>query len=135
MEGLEEKLQNILSDPNSMAQIMSMAQSLGLSPQNEQRPPSQPAGENLGMLQTMMGQQSGDGGGKMPDLQFLQSMMGVMQQAQRSDGKQEALLCALKPFLRPERREGIDRAMQLAKLSQLAGIALKNGGLMDSKGG
>ena len=66
----------------------------------------------------------------MPDLQFLQSMMGVMQQAQRSDGKQEALLCALKPFLRPERREGIDRAMQLAKLSQLAGIALKNGGLM-----
>ena len=52
-----------------------------------------------------------------------------------TDGKQEALLCALKPFLRPERREGIDRAMQLAKLSQLAGIALKNGGLMGSKGG
>ena len=134
MEGLEEKLQNILSDPNSMAQIMSMAQSLGLSPQNEQRPPSQPAEENFGLLQAAMGQQS-DGGGKMPDLQFLQSMMGVMQQAQRSDGKQEALLCALKPFLRPERREGIDRAMQLAKLSQLAGIALKNGGLMGSKGG
>lgn len=134
MEGLEEKLQNILSDPNSMAQIMSMAQSLGLSPQNEQRPPSQPAEENFGLLQAAMGQQSG-GGGKMPDLQFLQSMMGVMQQAQRSDGKQEALLCALKPFLRPERREGIDRAMQLAKLSQLAGIALKNGGLMGSKGG
>lgn len=136
MEGLEEKLQNILSDPNSMAQIMSMAQSLGLSPQNEQRPPSQPAEENFGLLQAAMGQQSdGGGGGKMPDLQFLQSMMGVMQQAQRSDGKQEALLCALKPFLRPERREGIDRAMQLAKLSQLAGIALKNGGLMGSKGG
>ncbi len=134
MEGLEEKLQNILSDPNSMAQIMSMAQSLGLSPQNEQRPPSQPAEENFGLLQAAMGQQSG-GGGKMPDLQFLQSMMGVMQQAQRSDGKQEALLCALKPFLRPERREGIDRAMQLAKLSQLAGIALKNGGHMGSKGG
>lgn len=134
MEGLEEKLQNILSDPNSMAQIMSMAQSLGLSQQNEQRPPSQPAEENFGMLQAAMGQRS-DGGGKMPDLQFLQSMMGVMQQAQRSDGKQEALLCALKPFLRPERREGIDRAMQLAKLSQLAGIALKNGGLMGSKGG
>ena len=133
MEGLEEKLQNILSDPNSMAQIMSMAQSLGLSPQNEQRPPSQPAEENFELLQAAMGQQSD--GGKMPDLQFLQSMMGVMQQAQRSDGKQEALLCALKPFLRPERREGIDRAMQLAKLSQLAGIALKNGGLMGSKGG
>lgn len=132
MEGLEEKLQNILSDPNSMAQIMSMAQSLGLSPQNEQRPPSQPVGENLGMLQSVMGQQGGDG--KMPDLQFLQSMMGVLQQAQRTDGKQEALLCALKPFLRPERREGIDRAMQLAKISQLAGIALKNGGLMGGKG-
>lgn len=120
MEGLEEKLQSILNDPNSMAQILSMAQSLGVSPPGEQTqmPPAPSKGEM-----------------PLPDLGFLQSMMGVMQQAGHTDGKQEALLCALKPFLRPERREGIDRAMQLAKLSQLAGIALKSGGLLDKKGG
>lgn len=120
MEGLEEKLQSILNDPNSMAQILSMAQSFGISPPNEQpkSPPSQPVPEP-----------------SMPDLQAIQSMMGMMQQMQHTDGKQEALLCALKPFLRPERREGIDRAMQLARLSQMASLAMKNGGFLDKKGG
>ena len=120
MEGLEEKLQSIMNDPNSMAQILSLAQSLGAQNSGEapQTPPSPPPSENF-----------------MPDMRMIQSMMGMMQQAQHTDGKQEALLCALKPFLRPERREGIDRAMQLARISQLAGIALKNGGLLDKKGG
>lgn len=118
-EGLEEKLQSIMNDPNSMAQILSLAQSLGLQSPAEPAPapPSPPPG------------------GMMPDLSALGSMMGLLQQAQQGDEKQEALLCALKPFLRPERREGIDRAMQLAKLSQLASFALKNGGLLDGKGG
>ena len=60
MEGLEEKLQNILSDPNSMAQIMSMAQAMGQSQleQPPKEPPKQePAsqmnvgGLDLGMIQ------------------------------------------------------------------------------------
>ncbi len=123
-EGLEEKLQSILNDPNSMAQILSMAQSFGLQnptepPQKSQTPPPAP-----------------DMGALMPDAGFVQAIMGLMQQAQHSDGKQEALLCALKPFLRPERRDKIDRAMQLARISHLAGFALKNyGGLSGQKGG
>ncbi len=123
-EGLEEKLQSILNDPNSMAQILSMAQSFGLQgsvepPCQSQTPPSAP---DLGAL--------------MPDAGFVQAIMGLMQQARHSDGKQEALLCALKPFLRPERRDKIDQAMQLARISHLAGFALKNyGGFLGQKKG
>lgn len=119
-EGLEEKLQSIMNDPNSMAQILSLAQSLGVQSPGEpaQSPPSPPPTDNF-----------------MPDMKVIQSMMGIMQQAQHTDGKQEALLCALKPFLKPERRAGIDRAMQLARISQLAGFALKSGGLLDKKEG
>ena len=44
---------------------------------------------------------------------------------------QEALLAALKPYLRPERREKLDRAMRIARISQIAGGALKqHGGLL-----
>ena len=111
-----------MNDPNSMAQILSMAQSLGslgFGEQSEaQTPPSPPEGDAF-----------------MPDMGFVQAIMGMMQHARQTDGKQEALLCALKPFLKPERRESIDRAMQLARISHLAGYALKNsGGLLGKQG-
>lgn len=103
---MEEKLQQLLNDPDSMAQIMSFAQALG-APQEDA-----------------------------PDDGLARAMLQLVQQARHSDGKQEALLCALKPFLRPERRDKIDRALRIARLSQLAGSALKNyGGLAGFLGG
>ena len=57
-------------------------------------------------------------------------MMQMMQQLQQTDTKQDALLCALKPYLSSERQSKLDKAMQLARLSRIAGFALKNyGGL------
>ena len=106
-DGLEDKLQQILNDPQSMAQILSLAQSLGMSPESEQKqetssaPPPPP-----------------------PDDGFVKAIIGLMQQARKSDSKQEALLCALKPFLAPDRRGKIDRALQIARISHLAGAAL-----------
>lgn len=123
-EGLEDKLQQILNDPNSMAQILSLAQSFGMqAPADLQsEPQAPPAPPSLSSA--------------MPDAGFVQAIMGLMQQAQHTDGKQEALLCALKPFLKPERRDKIDQALQLARISHLAGFALKNyGGLLGQKGG
>lgn len=123
-EGLEDKLQQILNDPNSMAQIMSLAQSFGL--QGTQEPTPQPQSPPVQAAFSP----------SMADMGFAQAIMGLMQQSQNTDGKQEALLCALKPFLKPERRAKIDQAMQLARISHLAGFALKNyGGLLGQKGG
>lgn len=114
MEGLEEQLQQILNDPDSMAQILSLAQSFGLQPPGEapSAPPPPP-----------------------PDDGMAKAIFGMMQQARQSDGKQEALLQAIKPYLRPERRGKIDRALQIAKVSHMAGFALRNYGKLPGKGG
>lgn len=117
-EGLEGKLQQILNDPDSMAQILSMAQSFGL-----QDIPGQPE------------PQSAPPPSAMPDGEFIRAIMGLMEHARHSDGKQEALLCALKPFLKPERRENIDKALQIARISHLAGFALRNYGNLSGKQG
>lgn len=125
-EGLESQLNQILNDPERMAQILSLAQSFGMSetqpaapPEAPPRTPDPPNASSMPPLDPAM----------------LQSMMQLMQQAQRADGKQEALLLALKPYLAPERREKLDRAMQIARISHLAGYALRNYGGLPKKGG
>ncbi len=110
-EGLEDKLNQILIDPESMSQILSMAKSFGMQAEQPSEPTAPPP----------------------MDEGMLMGIMQLMQQAQRTDGKQEALLCALKPYLAPERREKLDRAMQLARISHIAGFALRNYGGMLGK--
>lgn len=117
-EGFEDKLNQILSDPDSMAKIMNLAQSLGgpsAAPNGPPDPPPKPPPPP-------------------PDDAFVKGILRLMQQAQHTDKRQEALLCALKPYLAPERQAKIDEALRIAKLSQLAGFALKNYGGIPGKG-
>ena len=63
--------------------------------------------------------------------EFVRGILQLVRQANQKDGPQEALLAALKPYLRPDRREKLDRAMRIARISQIAGGALKqHGGLL-----
>ncbi len=114
LEGLEEKLQSVLSDPAQMEQIMRMAQALGLGAPPEGKPEAE---ENA----------------KTDDAPPVQGMLRepvaqLLRQAGKLDAREENLLNALKPFLKPSRREKIDRAMQVARLSHLAGYALRSRG-------
>ena len=116
-DGFEDKLNQILGDPEKMAQIMSLAQSFGGGQPEPSAPSAPPVSPPV------------------QDEAFLRGIMQMMQQAQHTDSKQEALLCALKPYLVPERRDKIDRALQIARLSQLASFALRNsGGLFGKEG-
>lgn len=120
-EKLEEKLSQVLNDPNSMAQLMSFAQSLGMGPPDAPPPPGPPPGPSPG---PSPGPPPGDDA-------FVRGILQLVRQANQKDGPQEALLAALKPYLRPERREKLDRAMRIARISQIAGGALKqHGGLL-----
>lgn len=109
MDGLEEKMGQILSDPNAMAQIMQLAQNLGMgqaAPEaaKESPPPRPtPAMPDPGQLMGMIGALSGQGG----------------------DPKQAALVKALKPLLSPERAAKLDRAMEAAKMAQMAEVVLR----------
>lgn len=117
-EGFEDKLNQLLSDPDSMAKIMSLAQSLGGEQSAPPPPPAPPRPQSP----------------PPPDDAFVKGILRLMQQAQNTDKRQEALLCALKPYLAPERQAKIDEALRIAKLSQLAGLAFKNYGGFPGKG-
>lgn len=112
MEELEERLQAVLNDPEQMQQIFALAQSLGLSP---------PDGA------------SEEGSGDVPPIPPVSALSALpvaqlLQQVGHLEKRQENLLNAIKPFLKPARREKIDRAMQVARLSHLAGFALRSRG-------
>ena len=100
MDDLEEKIAQVLNDPNQMAQIMAIAGSLGL------KPPEKQTAE--------------------PPLSMPPQMAAMLEQAGKMEQRQETLLRALKPFLSPGRQERIDKAMQVARLSHLADYALRN---------
>lgn len=109
MDDFSEKLNRLMRDPDAMSQILSLAHSLGTdasappSPPQSDAPPKQPEDDRM-----------------------LQALLHVMQEARTADRQQETLLAALKPYLSPQHQGKLDRAMQLARLSHLAGYALKN---------
>ena len=106
-EGMEETLNRILSDPDSMAQILSMARSFGVGRESEEPPASEvpPMGSFV------------------MDEGMLFQMMQLFRAMQQTDPKQDALLGALRVYLSPERQKKLDRAAELARLTKLAGIA------------
>jgi len=107
MDDLEAQLQQLLQDPEQMKTIRSLAESLGISPPSEEGAQQQEAkseGNPFAMLQSVAKNPSNH---------------------QRSS-KSEALLQAIKPFLRPERQQKLERAIQLARLSRVAGTFLQD---------
>ena len=115
---MEEQLNRILNDPDSMAQILSMARSFGMGQESEPSGPSAPPARDLFSM----------------DEGMLLQMMQIFQAMQQTDPRQDALLCALRAYLAPERQKKLDRAMELARLTKLAGIAFGPGGLFGGGG-
>ena len=120
MGEFEEKLNSILGDQQAMGQIMALAQSLGKqSPppgeEGEDRGSPEPAGDAPSDLSQMMGSL---------DPKMVQLGMRLLREYQQDDGQNTALLQALRPYLRQERRSRLDKAVQIAKMSRLLRVAL-----------
>ena len=58
------------------------------------------------------------------DPKMMQLGMRLLQEYQQDDGQNTALLQALRPYLREERRSRLDKAVQIAKMSRLLRVAL-----------
>ena len=112
MDDLEQKIQSVLSDPAQMAQVLEIAKSLGITLPDASVPPAETPEPSAQAEAASQPEPPKPGPPPMPPGGGL---------AQR----QEALLRALEPFLRPARREKIERALQIARLSGLAGGALR----------
>lgn len=115
MSELEDKLGAILSNPEMMKQIMSLAQTMGQAessaapqaPPSETESPAWTPNLDLGTLQTIS--------------QFARGS--------KVDAHQQALLQALTPYLSHNRVEKLERAMRAAKMAGLASSLLSSGAL------
>ena len=131
MAEFDEKMNSILSNPDAMAQIMQLAQSLSggqvaeSPPQSAPQPPSppprpapqpsplpppaSPAGPDL--LSSLAGGM---------DPKMLAKLLPLVQElGGQQDSNARALLYALRPYLKPDRQEKVERALQLARLFHL----------------
>ena len=111
----DDKLNAILGNPDSMAQIMQLAQSLSggngtSSPNATAAPPPPPPPEPP---KSAPGFDGFDGA----MLQRFLPLMREMQSPQQSNASQ--LLLALRPYLKEEKQEKVGRAIQIAKLIRM----------------
>ena len=134
MSELEEKLESVLGNPQAMAQIMSLAQSLNLggsgqstgtqAQEQEQTPGPAPSSPSPPASPSPAPAGSGDGGlggllGSL-DPKILSAAAGLIGQFNSgSDDQRVALLNALRPFVKERRYAKLDKAIQIAKLSRL----------------
>lgn len=107
-DALSQALNDILQNPAQLQRIISLAGSLGLG---ADAPQSEPAD----VPELPQAQES-----SLP-VSFTPPVVSAA-----SSQRHEALLRALKPFLKPEKWAKLDRAMQLARLSHLAEAALRS---------
>ena len=121
MAEFDDKLNSILSNPDAMSQIMQLAQSLGggggegtppqQGPAPAWNPPPQQNPPPLGALSSLAG-------GLDPGL--LSRLLPLIQElgGQRESNARN-LLYALRPYLRSDRQDKVERALQLARLFHL----------------
>ena len=107
------KINEILSDKESMEQIKKLASMMGMSGENEAPPPpsqSLPVGDD------------------MPDISKLM-MFSQMAKNMTENDKNTSLLIALKPHLSAERQQKTDKAIKFLKMMNLISFA-KNSGIL-----
>mgnify|MGYP006967345103 CR=1 FL=1 len=121
MEGIEEKLGAILSNPEMMNTIMSMAKTLG---QNQSPPDSTPSPKQESQQQkpTPPPQKAPPSLGR-NELEMISRISALSQQT-GLDRQEQALLKALGPYLSRDRLNKLEKAMHAAKMARFATVAL-----------
>ncbi len=59
--------------------------------------------------------------------QVIEQMSQAFHQTEQKEHRQESLCKALLPYLQPNRKRRLEQAMQISRLSRLAGVALQSG--------
>ncbi|MHA5221207.1 hypothetical protein [Dysosmobacter sp. Phy] len=129
MAEFDDKLNELLSNPDSMAQIMRLAQSLsGETGGGETEPPqSPPQTRQASQDRHHQGPPPENGGGDLLsgltgglDPKLLMRLLPLVQElGSQQDSNARTLVYALRPYLKPERQEKVERALQLARLFHL----------------
>ena len=109
MGDFEEMLGSILSSPKDMEKIMGLARELsGGGAEAAPEPEEKSTVPGLGDISPKM-------------LAAIGKILGGLNSA--GDGK-AALIASMKPYVRPERREALDRAVKIARLARAARLVM-----------
>lgn len=115
MSELEDKIAGVLNDPEQMAQITRIAQSL-MGGDNAATGDGAPAASPVGEL-----------GALGIDGATLARITRAVSAARADNSAQQALLNALHPFLSQKRQEKLARGVKIARLVRIAREALADG--------
>lgn len=111
MDELEHKISELLSNPEGMEQLMSLARSLS------------GGGEKAAAADPPSSEPPPLGGAFDPAM--MSKVIGMLGKLNEQDsGKKNALIAALKPYLSEARRDKVDRALSLMRMTKLARAAL-----------
>lgn len=109
MEDMQQQMNAILSNPEMIQKIMSMAQSLNQTPQEQQTvKPDAPTLPDI-------------------DLTTVRKLSGLAGKA-NIDKNQRSLLAALTPYLSQQHIRKLEKAMRAAKMASLASSLLSSSG-------
>lgn len=111
MDDLAEKINSVLSDPESLKQLGEIAQMLGFSPDGQPTPSSQQTNTP-----------------EMPDIGAIMTLAGKLKEAGGDDDNIRFLM-ALRPLLSEEKQPKIDKAVKILKLINLLPV-IKDSGLL-----
>ena len=112
---LNAMLQSVLSDPAQMAKLTRAAQALmGGAESPAPPPPAEDASASAAPAAPGLGAQD------MDILSALGGALGGRKEASRST----ALLMAMRPYMKPEKREKLDRAMKLTQMVRMVQAVL-----------
>lgn len=109
-------LENVLSDPAQVEKLSQMAKELfgqaGESAGEEKKPPADtPSAPNAPAVDTK-----------------LLGALGRAFSGNREPSRSTALLMAMRPYMKPEKQEKLDRAMQIARMAGIAGAVMREYG-------
>ena len=115
MGDFEEMLGSILSSPQDMEKIMGLARELSggekaSTPEPERKPAPEAAPSIPGL------------GDLNPKL--LASLGQILGGLNAPGDNKAALIASMKPYVRPERREALDRALKIAKIARAARLVM-----------
>ena len=140
MDDISSRINQILSDPQSMQQLQTLAQSLGLSAPAETAapPPSPSSGKDMSQEGTLLsqfglGQQQPAPPPPSIDMNSILQIQKAMQLFANSN-KNVELLRSLRPLLSERRQKKVDDAVRIMQLIQMLPM-LKEAGLFGALGG
>lgn len=120
MSELEDKLNKILSSPEDMEKIMGMARSLsgslgGKAPAEGQGEAAKTSAPDLSSITSAL---------QGVDPKIFRLMNRLLSEYTSGKNDKSALLTAIKPYLKEDRHDKIDKAAEIAKIAHLAKVAI-----------